>query len=138
MLKATKSGTVSFVFDGEKEAPSGTILAKLIYKDAPLYAHIQVTSSQIGKVKTGQSVVMKLDAFPVYEWGAVKGQIANVSLTPDEKGLFTVTVKILDYNHLKKLMRIGMKGSSSIIFEDETLFGYVLRKFRKVTTELTD
>ena len=138
LLKATKSGTVSFVFDGEKEAQAGTILAKLIYKDAPLYAHIQVTSSQIGKVKIGQSVMMKVDAFPVYEWGAVKGQIANVSLTPDEKGLFTLTVKITDYNHLRKLMRIGMKGSSSLIFEDETLFGYVSRKFRKVTADLTD
>ncbi|WP_460913852.1 HlyD family efflux transporter periplasmic adaptor subunit [Spirosoma areae] len=137
LLKAPKSGTVSFVFDGEKEAQAGAILAKLVYKDAPLYAHIQVISSQIGNVKTGQSVVMKVDAFPVYEWGAVTGQIANVSLTPDEKGLFTVRVKITDYHHLKKLIRIGMKGTSSLIFEDETLFGYVFRKFRRVTSQLS-
>ncbi|GAB4034285.1 HlyD family secretion protein [Spirosoma gilvum] len=138
LLKAPKDGTVSFVFNGDKEVPAGTILAKLIYKDAPLYAHIQVSSSQIGKIKIGQSVVMKLDAYPVYEWGAVKGQVSNVSLTPDENGQFTITANVTDYHHLRKLMRIGMKGSGNIIFEDETLAGYVFRKFRKVTSELTD
>lgn len=138
LLKTRKSGRVSFVFDGEKEAISGTILLKMIVKEAPLYAYVQVNSSQIGKVKKGQPVVMKLDAFPVYEWGSVEGKVDEVSLTPDEKGMFNIRVQITAYNKLQQLVRIGMQGNGHIIFEERSIFGYIFRKFRQVSSQLTE
>ncbi|MDO1448788.1 HlyD family efflux transporter periplasmic adaptor subunit [Rhodocytophaga aerolata] len=138
LLKAQKSGKVSFVFEGEKEAVPGTILLKLIVKDAPLYAYVQVNSSQIGKVKKGQPVVMKLDAYPVYEWGSVKGIVEEVSLTPDEKGMFNLRVQITNYNRLQQLVRIGMQGNGNIIFNERTLFGYIFIKFQKAASDLTE
>ncbi|GAB2592044.1 HlyD family efflux transporter periplasmic adaptor subunit [Spirosoma areae] len=137
ILKAGRAGTVSFVFDGEKEAASGATILKMIYKQAPLYAYTQVNSSRIGQLKTGQAVVLKLDAYPVYEWGIVRGAVSQVSLTPDEKGLFTIKIQLTDYQRLARRVRIGMQGSGNIIFADRTLADYVSRKFRRVTAELT-
>ena len=138
ILKAERSGTISFVFDGEKEASPGTTVLKLIHKKTPLYAYTQVNSSRIGQVKTGQAVVLKLDAYPVYEWGTVRGVVSQVSLTPDEKGMFNIRIQLIDYQRLDNKVRIGMRGTSNIIFADRTLADYAFRKFRNVTTELTD
>jgi multidrug efflux pump subunit AcrA (membrane-fusion protein) len=138
LLKAKHNGTVSFVFEGDKEVSPGTILLKLIYEEAPLYAHAQVNSSQIGKVQVGQSVVMKMDAYPVYEWGAVSGTVSEVSLTPDEKGLFNVRVRLGDQQKLKNRLKIGMQGKSNIIADERTIYGYLFRKFKKVASEMTE
>ncbi|GAB3890461.1 hypothetical protein GCM10028803_01280 [Larkinella knui] len=138
ILKAERAGTVSFVFEGEKEAPSGAIILKMIYKAAPLYAYTQVNSSRIGQVKVGQPVVLKLDAYPVYEWGTVRGTVRQVSITPDEKGLFNVQVQLTDYQRLNNLVRIGMRGNCNIIFDERTLYEYTFRNFKKVASELTE
>jgi multidrug resistance efflux pump len=138
ILKAERAGTVSFVFDGEKEAAASAIVLKMIYKDAPLYAYTQVNSSRIGQVKVGQPVVLKLDAYPVYEWGTVRGLVSQVSITPDEKGLFNVQVQLTDFQRLENRVRIGMQGHCNIIFDERTLYDYTFRNFKKVATELTE
>lgn len=138
ILKAGQAGTVSFVFDGEKEATPGATVLKILYKQTPFYAYTQVNSSHIGQVKTGQTVVMKLAAYPVYEWGTVRGTVSQVSLTPDEKGLFNIRIQLTDYQRLANKVRIGMRGTGNIVFADRTLADYAFRKFRKVTTELTE
>ncbi|MGA0556580.1 HlyD family secretion protein [Larkinella sp. VNQ87] len=137
-LKATRNGTVSFVFEGDKEALAGSILLKLIYEDAPLYAHTQVNSSQIGKIRESQSVVLKVDAYPVYEWGPAYGTVSNVSFTPDEKGQFNVQIRVTDEAHLKRMLRIGMRGKADVITDERTVFGHLFRKFRKTVSTMVD
>lgn len=138
LLKAKHNGTVSFVFEGDKEVAPSTILLKMIYEDAPLYAYTQVNSSQIGKVKVGQEVVMKLDAYPVYEWGGVMGIVSEVSLTPNEKGMFNVRVQVEDLQKLRGRLNIGMLGKANIVTDERTIFGYLFRKFQKTTSELVE
>lgn len=135
LLKAKHNSTVSFLFEGDKEVPPSTILLKMIYEDAPLYAHAQVNSSQIGKVKAGQQVALKLDAYPVYEWGAVQGKVTAVSLTPDEKGLFNLRVQITDTKNVGKLLKIGMLGKANVIADERNIYGYLFRKFKKTISE---
>ena len=135
LLKAKRNSTVSFLFEGDKEVPPSTILLKMIYEDAPLYAHAQVNSSQIGKVKAGQQVALKLDAYPVYEWGAVQGKVTAVSLTPDEKGLFNLRVQITDAKNVGKLLKIGMLGKANVIADERNIYGYLFRKFKKTISE---
>ncbi|GAB3925019.1 HlyD family secretion protein [Larkinella terrae] len=138
ILKAERAGTVSFVFDGEKEAAPGAMVLKMIYQNAPLYAYTQVNSSRIGQVKVGQEVVLKLDAYPVYEWGTVRGRVSQVSITPDEKGLFNVQVQLTDFQRLDKRVRIGMQGHCNIIFDERTLSDYTFRHFKKIASEVTE
>jgi len=131
LLKAKRNSTVSFLFEGEKEVAPSMILLKMIYEDAPLYAHAQVNSSQIGKVKKGQSVTLKLDAYPVYEWGSVQGKVSEVSLTPDEKGLFNLRVQVTDAQQLATQLKIGMQGKANVIADERNIYGYLFRKFKK-------
>jgi multidrug efflux pump subunit AcrA (membrane-fusion protein) len=138
LLKATRSSTVSFVFEGEKEAVAGTTLLKMMYDEAPLYAHTQVNSSQIGKIRAGQSVILKVDAYPVYEWGSVTGEVNTVSLTPDEKGLFNVRLRITNEQNLHNLLRIGMQGKADIITDERTMYGHLFRKFKKTASAFVD
>ncbi|MBD2699533.1 HlyD family efflux transporter periplasmic adaptor subunit [Spirosoma sp. BT702] len=138
VLKANRNSIVSFVFEGEKEVAASTTLLKLIYEEAPLYAHTQVTSGQIGKIQVGQSAVFKVDAFPVYEWGPAYGEVSNVSLTPDEKGLFNVQIRLTNASQLEKLLRIGLSGKADIITDERTIYGHLFRKFRKTTALLTE
>ncbi|GAB3336883.1 HlyD family type I secretion periplasmic adaptor subunit [Larkinella ripae] len=137
-LKASRAGTVSFVFEGEKEAPTGSVLLKLLAEDAPLYAHTQVSSAQIGKIRAGQAVVMKVDAYPVYEWGPGHGKVSQVSFTPDEKGMFNVQIRVTDQAHLNRLLRIGMRGKADVITDERTVFGHLFRKFRKTASAVID
>lgn len=138
LLKAKHNGTVSFVFEGDKEVAPSTILLKMIYEDAPLYAYTQVNSSQIGKVKVGQEVVMKLDAYPVYEWGGATGSVSEVSLTPNEKGMFNVRVQMEGLQKLRGRLNIGMQGKANIVTDERTIFGYLFRKFQKTTSALVE
>ncbi|GAA4464736.1 HlyD family efflux transporter periplasmic adaptor subunit [Nibrella saemangeumensis] len=138
LLKAERNGTISFLFDGEKEVPAGTILLRMTNEETPLYAYTQVTSSQIGKLTEGQPVVLKLDAYPVYEWGPAHGQVSHVSLTPDEKGLFNVQVQLTDSGTMKDRLRIGMRGNGEVIADELTFFGHLFRKFRKTASALVD
>ncbi|WP_128546803.1 HlyD family secretion protein [Larkinella soli] len=137
-LKAARAGTVSFLFEGEKQVPAGTTLLKLMHREAPLYGHARVTSSQIGKIRAGQRVVLKVDAYPVYEFGPVYGDISAVSLTPDEKGLFNVRLRVTHENALENRLRIGLRGQADIITDERTIFGHLTRSFRKAASDLTD
>ncbi|GAB3270797.1 hypothetical protein GCM10027347_41710 [Larkinella harenae] len=137
-LKATQNSLVSFVFEGDKEAAAGSILLKLMQNDTPLYAHTQVNSSKIGKIRAGQSVVLKVDAYPVYEWGPAYGTVSNVSFTPDEKGLFNVRIRVTDEAHLHRLLRIGMEGKADVVTDEHTILGHLFRKFRQTTSKLTN
>ena len=138
LLKAKRNSTVSFIFEGEKEVLPSTILLKMIYEDAPLYAHAQVNSSQIGKVQAGQLVTLKLDAYPVYEWGSIDGKVSAVSLTPDEKGLFNLRVQITDAKTLAKQLKIGMLGKANVIADERNIYGYLFRKFKKTLSTWVD
>ncbi len=137
-VKARRSGLVSFVFDGEKEVPVGTILFRLSGSKTTYYAHAQVSSSQIGRVELGQAVVLKLVAYPVFEWGTIRGVISNVSLTPDEKGLFNVQIRLTDYGRLRHGVRVGMRGESSLIFAERTVFGHLFHSFQKTTSDILE
>lgn len=137
-LKASRNSTVSFAFEGDKEVPAGSILLKLLAEEAPLYAHTQVNSSQIGKIQEGLPVILKVDAYPVFEWGPAYGTVSNVSFTPDEKGLFNVQIRVTNPNHLNQLLRIGMQGKADITTEERSVFGHLFRKFRKTVSAVVD
>ncbi|MEP6951152.1 MAG: hypothetical protein ABI863_17825 [Ginsengibacter sp.] len=132
ILKANENGIVSYIFDGEKEVSAGSILLKLIHDTAGLYAWVKSPPSKIGRLAINKSVVLKVASFPVYEWGAMKGHIENLSLTPDEAGNFSVKISIDSFGKLKDLMQIGMNGDATIIVEERTFYYYFFRNVKKV------
>lgn len=130
-LKAGRDGTVSFLFEGEKEVAAGSILLKVIGSSPAMYAWVKSPPSLIGKIAKNEQVVLKVASFPFYEWGAARGHVDNLSLTPDENGHFFVKVAIDDFGKLNNLVQLGMNGDATVIMQERTFYEYFFRKVKK-------
>jgi membrane fusion protein len=62
-------------------APSSA-LASLVPQGAVLQAQLYAPSSAVGFVRPGQSVRLRLEAFPYQKFGPLEGRVLQVSRTP--------------------------------------------------------
>ena len=137
ILKAAKNGTVSFLFEGDKEVPGSAILLKVMHESTALYAAAVSPPTLIGKLDKSQVTYLKVATFPAYEWGAAKGHIASVSLTPDEKGNFNVKIALDDLRKLNGRLQPGMNGTLAVQLGERTFFQYFFRNLKKGAATLT-
>lgn len=133
ILKAGSGGTVSFLFDGEREVPASAILLKVTGSASGLYASAVSPPSLIGRLKKGQTAYLKVTTFPAYEWGAAKGHIHALSLTPDEKGVFNVKITVDEHRRLANRLRPGMDGTLAVQLHERTFFQYFFRNMKKAS-----
>ena len=122
VLKSETDGTLSFLFEGEREVPESSILLKLTRQGGGLYATAVSPPSLIGKLKKGQTTYLKVATFPAYEWGAAKGHVEQLSLTPDEKGGFIVHICLDEQRRLANCLQPGMDGVMAIQLHERTFF----------------
>ena len=92
-----------------------------------------------GKVKTGQSVNIRLDNFPDNEFGMLKGVVQNISLVPATSGASTyyvVEIEIPDgvrTNYKKELPFLpNMSGMADIITENMSLLERFVMPMKKI------
>ena len=88
---------------------------------------LQIPSEGFGKVKVGQTVLVKLNGYPYMEYGVLKGKIESISKSPDidltTNGIsYAADVKLpdkLETTYRKKLHLIQkMNGEADIITDD--------------------
>ena len=80
-LKAPQAGIVKDVATrtiGSVVSP-GTILLTLVPIDEPLQAEVMINNDDVGFVYEGQSVKLKLAAYPFQKYGMVEGKVTHVS-----------------------------------------------------------
>ncbi len=83
LVRAPQDGTVSAVLAEAGQAVSpASALASLVPQGATLQAHLYAPSSAIGFVKPGQTVQLRLAAYPYQKFGHLPGQVLQVSRTP--------------------------------------------------------
>lgn len=124
-LRATVAGTV---FDLKAIAPgfvtqSTEPVLKIVPENA-LVAKVSITNKDIGFVKEGMPVDIRVDSFPFSEFGDIKGELVSVgsdALPPTEKvPTYTFPVKIrlnqqsLSANGHKLSLQSGMSVSVNI------------------------
>lgn len=101
----------------------GELLFTIIPKENSAFiAKLKAPAQNSGKIKTGQTVNIKLENYPETEFGSLKGKIESISLLPDEDGFYLVTVSlpselITSYNKSIEF-KYEMLGSAEIITED--------------------
>ncbi|EKP0299051.1 HlyD family efflux transporter periplasmic adaptor subunit [Aeromonas veronii] len=61
---------------------AGTILASIIPSNAKLYAHIYISSDQLGFIKNGQSVKLRYSSYPYQKFGMGNGIVIDISSVP--------------------------------------------------------
>ncbi|HEX8670958.1 MAG TPA: HlyD family efflux transporter periplasmic adaptor subunit, partial [Longimicrobium sp.] len=87
VLKAPVGGHVSFIrplSEGQFVAASEPVLA-IVPQGPPTTATVMLANSGAGRVRTGQRVVLRLDAYPASEFGTLEGQVRQVSLVADRE-----------------------------------------------------
>lgn len=99
---------------------------------------INLKMQRSGKVKTGQSVNIKLSGYPYLEYGMVRGKVKSISLVPAgdsyvieielPDGLSTLYGKNLEFTQ-------SMQGTAEIITENIRLLQKLINPFRHLITK---
>lgn len=96
---------------------------------------IRIPQDNFGKVKVGQKVLIKFQAFPFQEYGVVNGVVAAISPLPANDNLFSAIVDLpegLTTNSGVKLsFRLGMSATAEIVTEDLRLLERLINGVRK-------
>lgn len=146
-LRAPSSGTV---FDLKPSAPGFvTNTTEPILKIVPtesLVAKVYLTNKDIGFVKEGMPVDVRIDSFPFSEFGDIKGElvwIGSDALPPEEiRPYYSFPAKVkLDQQYLvvsdrKISLQSGMSISTNIKVRDRTVLSIFTDLFYKKTDSL--
>ena len=125
-LRAPARGVV---FDLQPSAPGYVVnnelpVLKIVPTDS-LVARIYISNQEIGFIKQGQKVKVRVDAYPYNEFGELSGRIQSIgsdALEPDEKFNYyrfpvTVSLSSSTLNHGKRKLPLltGMSVNANIV-----------------------
>jgi multidrug resistance efflux pump len=93
-----------------------------------------------GKIKVGQSVLIKLDSYPYQEWGSLTGEIINISGVPQLSvqggpAMYVAYLKVesLESSFEKPIdFKQEMEGTAEIVVEELTVMQRIFYQLREV------
>lgn|GEM_PF-3297132 len=88
------------------------------------YIEILIPSYNFGKVKTGQEVIIKFQAYPYEQFGSVTGRIAHINTPPTDSGFLAKVIlpKGLHTNYNRSLQyQNGLSAQADIIIKNTSL-----------------
>ena len=117
----------------------GEMVAELVCSGEALQAELIVPESGLGKLKTGQGVKLKYDAFPYQRYGVRYGRVAWLSpaaTSTNQDSTFRAHVEIADSDvlvqgQLRPLVP-GMSGKAEIVVGNRSLIEYVFEPLRQL------
>ncbi|MFI0428447.1 HlyD family secretion protein [Mariniflexile sp. HMF6888] len=139
LFKSNIEGKVSFmkVWNKNQSINSGDFVFTIIPKNHSSYiCKVQAPILNSGKIKIGQDVNIKLSGYPDNEYGVLKGKVQDISLIPNNEGLYLLDVtlpKKLITTHDKNIeFKQEMQGSAEIITEDLRLIERFFYQFKDI------
>jgi multidrug efflux pump subunit AcrA (membrane-fusion protein) len=139
MLSSKMNGKVSFLnyWSKNQTVNQGDLVFTIIpNSNSSFIAKLKTPAQNLGKVKIGQRVHIKLQNYPDYEFGVLKGKVNHISEISDKDGFYTIDVSlpselITSYN--KKIeFKQEMRGTAEIITEDLRLIQRFFYQFNKI------
>jgi hypothetical protein len=138
LITAPQAGKVSFagiVEENKTIAPD-----KAVFYIAPMtedfFGEMSISQNNIGKVKEGQEVLVKLRSYPFEEYGMIRGRIKYIAEVPYKDSVFIskVSFKIRNSSDLKKPIHLkqGMMADAEIVTQDATMLQRLCRSFFKI------
>jgi len=139
LFKSNINGEVSFmkIWNKNQTINNGDFVFTIIPKNHSSYIFkVQAPVLNSGKVKVGQNVNIKLSSYPDNEYGVLKGKVKNISLVPNDEGVYLLDVSLqakLVTTHNKEIeFKQEMQGVAEIITEDLRLLERVFYQFKKI------
>jgi len=137
ILTASDNGKISFAGSIEEfqSVTKGQDIFYVMPENISYLGEIYLDQYNLGKVESGQTVIIKLKSYPFEEYGVVKGIIDNISEIDINKQ-YLVKVKLpegITTNLHKKLkFRFGMLGDAEIITKNTKVIDKVIYKLKRV------
>ncbi|SHF41185.1 HlyD family secretion protein [Chryseobacterium sp. OV279] len=136
---SSTNGTVSFQQHLGKYqfVKAGEILVSIMPEEhETMIGRLMIPSTNSGKVKPGQKVLIKLDNYPFQEFGIVEGRVQNISSVPDKEGNYYAEIRLpkklsTSFNKVLPLNR-ELKGTAEIITKDLRLIERFLYQIREL------
>lgn len=132
----------------------GDKIAQIAAGTAPLQIKALVAAQDIGRVKVGQSALMRVSACPYPDYGTLQGKVIAIApdaIAPSNRAsdstsdqpramagvVYEVTVQpktlSLHANRQECSMQLGMEGNIDIISREETVLRFFFRRARLLT-----
>ena len=139
VLSSKMDGNVSFLnyWSENQTVNQGDLVFTIIPKENTSFiAKLKTPAQNLGKVKVGQNVNIKLHNYPDYEFGVLKGHVTHISEISNKDGFYTIDVslpKTLITSYNKEIeFKQEMQGVAEIITEDLRLIERVFYQFKKI------
>ena len=155
IISASTSGTILQLNlrNSSQVVNLGETIAQIAPSHAPLVIKALVPSQDISKLKTAQTVEMRVSACPYPDYGTLKGIVKAISpdaITPEKNSstnppestttinpFYEVTIqpenlKLIAHRRYCTI-QAGMEGRADIIAREETVLTFILRKARLLT-----
>lgn len=122
---------------------SGNPILQIVPQDEQLVARVRVNARDIGRIRIGQPVQVKVSAYDFLRFGTIPGKISTISASAfaSEQGAYYFTAEVdLEQDHVGgdpsgNLLAAGMTVSADIINGQQTLFEYFLKPIRLALAE---
>ena len=135
LLIAPIDGTISFstFLQENQQLRQGQVICFINPGNSNYYVEALIPQYNFGKVKTGQEVLLKFQAYPYQEFGSVKGRIEFISNAPSDSGYLAKVIlsEGLVTNYKKRVLyRTGLSMQADIITDKRRLLERFFSSFR--------
>ena len=139
VLSSKMDGQVLFLnyWSVNQTVNQGDLVFTIIPKvNSSFIAKLKTPAQNLGKVRIGQNVNIKLHNYPDYEFGVLKGTVTHISEISNKEGVYTIDVslpKTLITSYNKEIeFKQEMQGVAEIITEDLRLIERVFYQFKEI------
>lgn len=138
VLNAAQAGKLTFagIIQQNQVLTSGQEVFYINPGNEAFFGEMAITQVNMGKIKEGQQVLVKLRSYPFEEYGMIRGEIKSIADVPYKDSVFIsrVNFKFRNSSDMKKPIHLkqGMMADAEIITQDATLIQRLGRNFFKM------
>lgn len=118
-----------FITAGER------MLTIIPFQEQELHAIGMFPVANAGKVKTGNKVILKLDAYPYHEYGTIAGHVKRISEIPVEN-TYSIVIALPDglrTNYEKKILfKQRLTATADIVTKDQSVLQRIFYQFENL------
>jgi multidrug efflux pump subunit AcrA (membrane-fusion protein) len=137
ILTASQAGRVTFagIIQRNQVIAAGQDIFYINAGNEQFFGEMSIPQDNLGKVKEGQAVLVKLRSYPFEEYGMLRGKISYLSDVPLKDSIFVSRVTFLSKqaSDMKKPVHLkqGMMADAEIITQDATILQRLTRNIIK-------
>ncbi|NHA05815.1 HlyD family efflux transporter periplasmic adaptor subunit [Mucilaginibacter sp. HC2] len=138
ILTAAQSGKLSYagIIQENQVLSIGQEVFNINPGNEAFFGQMAIPQDNMGKIKEGQEVLVKLKSYPFEEYGIIRGRISYIADVPYKDSVFVsrVDFKVRSASDMKKPIHLkqGMTANAEIITQDATILQRLGRSVTKL------